>query len=53
MSRSETIQPVPDKFKPLTVVKRGPQNTRLPHKFADTCAALAAPRPLIQGEEAK
>lgn len=49
MSRSETIpQAVPEKFKPLTVVKRGPQNTRLPHKFADTCASLARSRPLIQ-----
>lgn len=52
MSRSETIpQPVPDKFKPLTLVKRGPQNTRLPHKFADTNAALARRLPIIQGEK--
>lgn len=42
MSRSEQIPAeVPDKFKPLTVVKRGPMTTRSPHKFADVCAALA------------
>lgn len=49
MSRSEQIQTIPDKFKPLTLVKRGPQNTRLPHRFADTCAALARTASLIQG----
>ena len=52
MSRSETIpQPIPDKFKPLTVVKRGPMTTRSPHKFADVCAALARRSTLIRGEK--
>jgi hypothetical protein len=54
MTRSEQIPAeVPDKFKPLTLVKRGPQNTRLPHRFADTCAALARTASLIQGGEGK
>jgi hypothetical protein len=52
MSRSEQIQTIPDKFKPLTQVKRGPQNTRLPHRFADVCAALAR-RAAMQGEGSK
>lgn len=51
MSRSEQIpSEIPDKFKPLTVVKRGPMTTRSPHKFADVCAALARRSTLIQGE---
>lgn len=41
MSRSETIRSIPERFRPLTIVKRGKQTTRLPHKFADTNAALA------------
>jgi hypothetical protein len=48
MSRSEQIQTIPAKFKPLTIVKRGKMTTRSPHKFADVCAALAR-RAAMQG----
>lgn len=42
MSRSENIHTIPDKFKALTIVKRGHMNTRLPHHFADKNKQLAA-----------
>lgn len=39
MSRSEQI--IPEKYVPLTQVKRGSMATRLPHKFADKNLSLA------------
>jgi len=42
MSRSENIPPpIPDKFKPLTQVKRGHFTSHLPRKFAEINAKLA------------
>lgn len=42
MSRSENIpQPVPEKFRPLTEVKRGHFTSHLPRKFAEMNAELA------------
>jgi hypothetical protein len=52
MSRSEQIPvEVPDRFKPITVVKHGHHTTRLPRKSAEVNQSLA--RSLGRKEETR
>lgn len=52
MSRSETLpQPIPEKFLPLTQIKRGNHTSHLPRKYAEVNKSLA--RSIGRQEETK